>query len=372
MRRNKGQITIFLILGFVMATAFGFIYYLNIPKEPSTEIEKSTNIVFSAEGLENFLNLCLYDIANDGVIFISQRGGYINLPHYSYNNSFIKTAYYFYEDRSLLPTIDVLENSISNYTKLEAHSCFDKLNNSKEITSFDYRIESITTKIIKGSILVDIKMPVNIKVGDVGYNIEKFGVRLDGDRLYDVYNFSEFVIEKQLEDRYSLCLSCIINKAVNDDLYVDIENIGNNNFIFKVMYNNTKLNYFYKFIFANKYKEISCGNIPLDTDEVFLERFIESCTLQEIEKYNYSFKVDGVKDVLNAYVGIPFTIKINATGFNLNFFDYTDLFNIEQKTGIINFTPTKEQLGEHIVLISIIDGFGNEEIKEIYIDVLEA
>ena len=256
----------------------------------------------------------------------------------------------------------MLENSISDYIKTYASNCFEELKNITEYLSIKYNLENVSTKILENNLVTSIYAPTKIQFASSTHELNRFNAELNNNRLYDIYTFSEYLVNKQLEDKYSICLSCIVNKAVEQDFYVDIENMGNNSFIFSVMYNNTdslKLN---KFIFANKYKQISCTKLPIDSNEIFLERFTEDCIRKEIESFNYSIKIQDVKN-LNAYVGIPFEIKIQASGSNLTFNDYTDLFEIDKKLGIINFIPLDEQIGEHIVLISIFDGLGNEEFR---------
>lgn len=134
------------------------------------------------------------------------------------------------------------------------------------------------------------------------------------------------------------------------------------------MYNNSKTGLLHKFTFANKYKQISCKNLPIDAEEYLLTQIVEDCAKQEIESYNYSFFVEDV-GIYQAYVGVPFTAKIVAKGLNLEYIDYTDLFEIDPKTGVISFTPTESQEGEHTALISVKDQFGNEDLKDMTINI---
>ena len=371
MRNRRSQLGVFLIMGLVILIGAGFVYYItsNISQSNiKAGAEKTAKIAFLPDSFKNFLDTCLQNIAKEGVSYTAQRGGYFNLPKYSYNDSFIKTAYYFYEDRSLMPKLEIIENSISEYMKEEVPLCFEELKNITEYANIGYEIKNINTQIINDSIIINAEILTNIKSNDIEFKIKKFQVRLDGDRLYDVYNFSKFIIDKQLEDKYALCLSCIINEGAANDLYTNIENVGNNTFLFTISYNYTKTSSFYKFSFANKYKEISCTNLPIGADTYFLERFTKDCLEQEIEKYNYTLKVGDIGN-LNASVGKPFTAKINATGINLTFTAFTDLFSIEQKTGLINFTPIEDQIGDHIFLIRISDGFGNKNFKTSHLNI---
>ena len=117
---SKSQVALFLILGFVLLTAFGFVYYVyqNIHSEKiKAEAEASTRVSFSSDNIKNYLEICFKNLAQEGVDHISARGGYFALPKKSYSVGIINTAYYFYEDNSLYPKIEVLEDSISGYIK---------------------------------------------------------------------------------------------------------------------------------------------------------------------------------------------------------------------------------------------------------------
>jgi len=62
------------------------------------------------------------------------------------------------------------------------------------------------------------------------------------------------------------------------------------------------------------------------------------------------------------YARTPFYYDINATdidkGDTLTFFDNTSLFNISPETGIINFTPGDELVGNHSIAITVCDDSG--------------
>ena len=47
------------------------------------------------------------------------------------------------------------------------------------------------------------------------------------------------------------------------------------------------------------------------------------------------------------------------------FYDDTDLFEINNKTGLITFVPTNEELGEHIIKVDVKDN--SSIIKNIFL-----
>ncbi len=370
---QKGaQIALFLILGFVILIGVGFLHFIssNISSENvRTEAIQSSVIVFSTENVRNFLELCFKNLATEGIDYASLQGGYYVLPQKSYSEGIINTAFYFYEDQSLFPKIEVFENSLSEYIKLYANYCFNNLKNFTEIMDIDYKIENVSTKILKDQIIIDIAIPVKIKVTDITFEVNNFQIIIGGNRLYDIYEFNKYLIDKQIEDKYSLCISCIINNATENNFFVDVTNVGNDTLVFNINYNDTKTNSLRKFVFANKYRKISCQNLPFDADEYLTNQLISNCLEQQMQSYNYSLYVQD-PIILIAQVGIPFESQINAKGLNLQFESFNDLFNIDQTTGLINFTPTPDQEGEHDILLFVRDSLGNKELRLINLTVL--
>jgi len=363
---NRSQVGIFLILGFVLLVAAGFVYVI-YGYEQTDIAEESLTADFFPNAVKNYLESCLTNAAKEGVAFVSNRGGYFNLPKHYYNNSFNIIPYYFYEDSSYMPSIKIVESSISDYLKSKAPNCFEELVKNEKAINMHYNIAKINTKIVKDSVIIDLQISTEIKSGGKIYRINKYELSLEENRIHDAYNFSRFVIEKQMEDKYSICLSCITIKAMENNLFAGIENIGNNTFIFSVVYYDSK-NMSHEFIFANKYKKVSCESLPIGTNEIMLRRFIKDCINQKIKRFEYSINIADMGAV-NVRVGNTSNFTIDANGHDLIFAANTDLFSIDNKTGFATFTPTAENLGFHTVLIEIKDGFGNIKLKNIYLNV---
>jgi hypothetical protein len=58
-------------------------------------------------------------------------------------------------------------------------------------------------------------------------------------------------------------------------------------------------------------------------------------------------------------VGKPYSITVKAVdveGETLIFSDNTELFDINPKTGEVNFVPNEEDIGRHVVIFSVSDG----------------
>ncbi|MBI2657611.1 hypothetical protein HYX08_02855 [Candidatus Woesearchaeota archaeon] len=292
MPSKRGQIGLFLILGFVVFVAFGFIYYVyGISKKDNVKVEagKTAMAPFSAENSNNFLVFCLKDLASEAIDYLSMRGGYFTLPKKSYSGGIINTPFYFYEDAGLLPNIEVWENSISQYINTYGDKCFEELKNITEYGDVSYELENTSTKILGIGVFVNVRAPAKIFLGPTTSELSRFDLELNS-RLYDFYAFSDYLIKKQIEDKYSICLSCIVNSGTEMNFSVDIENAGDGVHLFSIQYNDS-LKGMHKFMFASKFREISCASLPIDAEENLLDRIVDYCAKAKIESYNYSLSV---------------------------------------------------------------------------------
>jgi hypothetical protein len=354
--KNKGQIAIFVLLGFVLLIAASF--FLFIRSDNVYEIERYQELPIDFIPVKNYIDSCIKNVGRDAIEYVSKRGGYFELPQYSYNDQFTQTAYYYYEYFELPPKLEVIQNSISEYIENELSYCLDGIKNLSQFSNVEYYIENINTLIVKNSVIIESIIPTEIKKDDSSYNIKDYRITID-NRLFDIYNYNEYIINKQLDDKYSICLSCIINRATTDDLFVDIENKGNGTHIFTILANDSSIGKLTKFIFANKYKEVSCQNIPFDWPEERINDFLSECLESQIGEYNYKLEIQIIPDLI-AIAGFPFVYKVNSVGLDVNYTDNTNLFDINQTTGLIQFIPEEEDIGTHYVWINVVDSLENE------------
>lgn len=208
-----------------------------------------------------------------------------------------------------------------------------------------------------------IDLPLNIRKGESQARMDTFSKFVGGIRLGVIYNVSKEVINEQMKDFDSICLSCIINLAIENDLHVDLQRLDNPTILFTITDNNTIIDGFpYKFIFANKYREVSCKNIPTDWADEKRNEFLLDCAKSQIEAYNYTLKINEIPD-LTATANVPFVYNVKASGINVNFTDYTNLFDINKTTGMISFTPSQDDIGEYVIWINAVDSVENEDFE---------
>lgn len=370
--KKKSQIGIFVLLGLVLVISAGFIFYLNGYNVKTAETEKTSELSLELAPLKGYIESCIDGVGRDVISLIGPHGGYFILPKYSTEEYPAKTAYYFYINRDLMPSKNEIEQELSKYMNEELFFCIRNFADFKEMGLKVEQGEIDTeTAIGSDSVIFKVNFPLLISKAGNEFRLDSFTESIGNVRLGVIYNVSKEIIDEQMKDFDSICLSCIINWAIEKDLQLDLQRIDNSTILFTITDNNTIIYGIpYKFIFANRYREVSCKNIPNNWPTEKINQFLLDCVKSQIESYNYSLKINDIPD-LKSIVGTQFVYNVSAVGANVNFSDYTNLFEINQTTGLINFTPNEDDTGEHIIWVSAVDSLGNQDYSSFKLDVIK-
>lgn len=191
-----GQVTIFIIIAILIiaAVALFFIFRekVGITKEKPVSPEIAT--------IKNFVEGCIKETSEDGIILVGIQGGYFNLPreHLVLENSEI--AYAYYNGKNTLTPISNMENEINSYIKNSLPFCFE-LGNFSGFNITEGKIKAEST-INKDEILLKVNYPLTIKKGkstsilDEKYNEEIFV------RLGDMHFITQKIINEKLNSNF--------------------------------------------------------------------------------------------------------------------------------------------------------------------------
>ncbi len=369
MVNKRGQITIFIIIGIIIVASFIFFSFQTDLTMDSGFREDVSKIPADIIPIKNYVDNCIKSVGEDALVFIGKQGGYFELPKYSTKDYYTKTAYYFYVNKYKVPSKSKIEQEISKYMNDGLFFCVRNFVDFKE-SGFDIKQGRINTKttIKENGVLFEVDFPLNIKKEESEIKIDKFINSIDNIRLNTIYNAAESITDNQMRDFSSICLSCLIDLGIENDLYIDMNRLGNDTVLFTITdFNSVINNEPYKFNFAHKYEEYSCENPPLDASA----DFYLDCMKAKLDEYNYSLKINEIPD-LDAIINIPFVYDVDAVGFNITFSDFTSLFDIDVNTGLINFTPTEDKIGDYTIWIKAADSLGNKDFETFKLNVVNS
>jgi len=242
---KRGQIALFVIIAILIVVAVGFLVYTQ-----REAIGFKQGINAEIRPINSFIEDCIKSTGEDALIFVGKQGGYFDLP----KNLIDSYAYYFYDNKSYLPSKEIIENQISLYMNEMLPFC------TKNFVDFkDFQIEAdpeaVNTKttILKDKITFDVSWLVSIKKLESTYTLNQFSADVKS-RMNAVYSVIQNMTEEQLKDPSSICISCLTELAIENDFYINMEDYGNDTTVFTITDNKILINdQNYNFVFANRY-----------------------------------------------------------------------------------------------------------------------
>jgi len=255
---KRGQTTVFIILGLVIFAAVGFMMVFKgefIQSYLDSSMGK-TSISPEVEPINEFVLDCIKSIGNDALYIIGQHGGYFESNELSTING---VAYYVYDNRELVPSLDVIEEELNKYINAELTYCIDSFSN---FTSFNVKGGGVNSEVdIKNEkVVINVDYPLEITKGGVKFELNEFNIEIPL-RFSLIHEVIKEIVQKEVEDPDYVCLSCNLKLSLENDFYIDSENYGEDTVIYTIVDPNSELGGFhyssdfqyYNFLFAVKY-----------------------------------------------------------------------------------------------------------------------
>ena len=230
---KKAQVTIFIILGIVLIASFLFIFSL---KGNIIDFLSQSNIPPEIQGVYDFTQDCLRSTSEEAIYLIGQQGGYYKTPN---PKTTFEIPYYIYNNKSNILKKEGIIGEISLYINEALPLCTDNFTNFPE---FNILQKDVVSKVDlkKDKIMIKVEYPLNIKKGDISYQLKEFNTELNF-RLNIIYETIEFIINKQLEDTGNICLTCLLDFGAKNDIFINMRLNGNNTIIYNLVDPNSLL-----------------------------------------------------------------------------------------------------------------------------------
>jgi len=144
--KKRGQITAFIVIGFVILLSAAVLFYAADVNLPSITIVKPEFLP-----VKSYVEACMANLASDAVFLASMQGGYVQVPIEiaenpdSYVNAGFKIPYWLYNSQDRMPTKANIEEQIAEHITNELGLC---LNNFSDFSDFVISSEGgISTKV---------------------------------------------------------------------------------------------------------------------------------------------------------------------------------------------------------------------------------
>ncbi len=241
MLQKRGQLTIFIIIA-IFIVGSTILFY-------SFRTGILTNIFSPEVGKVNsFVQDCIEEESHKIIYQIGENGGYFLPPNTSTDSG---VAIYNSNGSNHMPSKKEVEEEISFFMDEKLFFCTRSFINFPELEITQKRIQT-ETQIENDKVILKINYPISISKESSTNLISdfKFEVPLRIGIIYD--SIAEFMKQETSD---SICLSCLLDVTLENDLYVDMIDYDERTTIFLFRDENFKINNeTFVWVFANEYE----------------------------------------------------------------------------------------------------------------------
>lgn len=231
MINKKSQITIFVIIAIVIVIGILIIFFAK------SDLLKTQKINPEVRPIYSFVDECIKEVGKSAILDTSDYGGYFISPEESLDGGI---PYYLKDGKDLTPSKEKIENEIGNYVDNLIYFCVGEFENFQDYVIDDGKIKTIVN-IEKEKVVFDVDYPISITKGENTYNINSFNAEIPA-RLGIIYDSVKFIMDNQMKDKKSICITCLHQISESYDFYVNTINADKNTIIYTIKDENVKIN----------------------------------------------------------------------------------------------------------------------------------
>jgi hypothetical protein len=206
---KRGQTTIFIILGIIIiivALGVSFIKNEQLIEKIGGEVFESVVVPEQAQGVVNFVNNCIQDIAEEGLDILGLQGGYINLPgnivanprtYLKFTDS-ISIPYWLYSESSIrIPSTFEMEEDLEAFIEERfVEEC--SFNIYDELGSYVDGEIDVHVEILESLVNVELNSPLSVEIKGNFFDLDKYVFVSVSSRLGEFYEMGVEFIEREL------------------------------------------------------------------------------------------------------------------------------------------------------------------------------
>ncbi len=226
---ERGQITIFIVVGMVILFSLAFIFWLT--RSSALQVQEDIPITIQTAPLEAYVQRCIESTAEQAILENGRRGGFFILPLHSTFELFEDVPYYFDVGQDFFPADEVFAAEIGSYVDNLLSFC---LNDFEPFQKHGYSITAGTpvsvVTISPRKIKVQTTLPLAISRGIQIRELSTFVVDVPTEQFYNNVQAAKEIVQSSRDA--AVCLNCFSNITESNNLFVGILPYYNNTYIF--------------------------------------------------------------------------------------------------------------------------------------------
>ena len=342
---KRGQATVFIVIGIVVLFLFaGLLFVVKSVTKEKVEAEQGAMAeAYDFNPINMFIDHCLERTSNEGMRFVSFRGGYYRVPEPAEDQIFVKIPYYFDVGQKRFPTKEIIANQIELYVEDKMKTCLNDFVVFKN-QGFSFVDEEMKAEVQLGrSVHFELDYPLQAQKGESIKQFRQFSYTLPVN-FEHIYNIIDQTVFEQERNANFVPLGHLSVASQENDFTFEVSYLDNDVVVYSYIFDQYPIDREeYVFVFANRYdwSELAA------TEELNYAQEAENrrCLVDDICSYNMNIYND------------PFRFE-----------DYTELFDISSN-GQIEFIPQQKDVGTHNILVRVSDSAGNEKFVSFTLEI---
>ena len=208
---KRGQLTLFIIIAIIIVAAIILVIFLQrgIPGALSeADVAK----------VKSYVSDCFEQKSKQGILFLAKQGGYYNLDTVeSINFLDEQTAYYWKDNKTLIPSAEIIGSELNEYLNDHVSECFLL----QELSNYNFEGTCTATSTISEVINVQLNCPVTVRKGTSAATLESFTVNFDAP-VVKLLNVSNQLVEEYRKKPGYVCISCFDEIATQNDTTITV------------------------------------------------------------------------------------------------------------------------------------------------------
>ena len=206
--KKRGQVTIFILIGLVLVMSVAVVMYIS---EQTLLFKSSKFLPGDVKPAAEFIEQCIEDAGKEAINLVGLQGGYVYLPEYLKNNPSahikyigLKIPYWYLEGRDSSPSIELMQEQISQYIDENVESCVNNLSAFSKEYNVEIPYSPVTQTILaKEDVLfeTDYHIILKDKNGKSKLDIDEFKTTLPV-AVKKVYELGQRILEKENQDMF--------------------------------------------------------------------------------------------------------------------------------------------------------------------------
>ena len=204
-KNNKGQITLFFILGVIIIITFSFVFYVN---ERLSQIDRRDTYTFNVDPIIHYAERCIENHGYELVDYVGFQSGLVDVDRTDQNSYIdfgLNVPVWYYNAREDIPELNKIEEQLEETLLEEVEECISEFDELSDRYDFHLRGErDITVDIRPERVLIDLYYPVEISIPneeDDGSFISGFNTEVRRP-LGKFYETAKYITEYQRDNRF--------------------------------------------------------------------------------------------------------------------------------------------------------------------------